>query len=626
MRMFIAALFPPYFPMRRFLLPLLCFFCLIAGPPVAQAALVELPLTLRTQLLQRALARHLQQKEGEAVVFYQEGPSRYLHADRIQFSIRGQQPHFTCHGRAGLGFSLLGITPVGLQWSGSIDLTLQPYVDDHWQLRYRILDSALFDDEGKRPTITGFVWDLIKKFLHPRLEQFSLDLAMPKEEISAVLAACTTPEEAEQLAVVLRTLTVGPVRVDPTGFVVPLFLTVDESRLAPPPLPAQAPLQPEEIEAFLRVLEPWDAFLVFVIKNAATDLVDAMMREELFDLLISSRYQLLPILSGETAADPDDPLRALFVAAWQELRAIIEHAEDRGLIQGQPLRYMTFINAGDALITLDKAAPGLGMRISSDGLRRWARTLKPGATEDPLRFDWTVDPQLRELFNFAPEPEPEATEQPNSRNFFDFFLSSAWAADSATPPRLDRWVPHLEELLDYQQLMEALIATVAEEEIRREKLDSRYAEVFRHLVPTTALIESCWRQYVRQGKEISYLKSKVGSIGLMQVNQNVWRGFYDVERLRWEVGYNTRAGAQILMRYLKKYGIAVEKKNQDLQTGIRATYAVYNAGPRAANRFMKTDGQQAKSALDRKFWNTYQAIASGGVVNLSSCKVDLPDA
>jgi hypothetical protein len=82
-----------------------------------------------------------------------------------------------------------------------------------------------------------------------------------------------------------------------------------------------------------------------------------------------------------------------------------------------------------------------------------------------------------------------------------------------------------------------------------------YDAIYRHLMPTTALIESCWRQYVVRGGKVTYLRSAAASVGIMQINQRVWRGFYDVEKLRWDTAYNVRAGAQILMRYVKDYAI-----------------------------------------------------------------------
>ncbi|MBI4791192.1 MAG: hypothetical protein HY789_00225, partial [Deltaproteobacteria bacterium] len=446
--------------MNRFIRLCTIIVCLLAAPAGLMAATIELPLTLRTALLQQTLAMHINPEPGKPAVLFQEGPYRYLHTERPQLNIRNGQPHFSAHIIASFGTNVLGVMPMGMIWSGSIDMTLAPYVDEQWQLRYRIVDSALYDDAGVKPMMTGLVWDLVKRFLHPRLEKYSLDLSPPQQEIIAFLRACASPAEAAQLDATLNSIAAGVLRVEDTGFVVPLILTVAES---PEPLPiteqpVEAPLTPVELENFQKALEPWDAFLVFVIKNAGMDFVDAQMREQLFDLLISSRYQLLPILTGEVRPDAGDPLRALFVEAWHDLRLIIEEAEQRGLIQQQAIRYMTFVNAGDALLTLDAAAPNLGMQISSDGLRRLARTLQPSAVEDPLRFDWEVDPVLRDLFKFAPEPAPApesvVLEPSLSRRLLDFLMPIAYAAEPDLFKSLDRWVPQSqEELAEYQQLL-----------------------------------------------------------------------------------------------------------------------------------------------------------------------------
>ena len=615
--------------MNRFIRLCTIIVCLLAAPAGLMAATIELPLTLRTALLQQTLAMHINPEPGKPAVLFQEGPYRYLHTERPQLNIRNGQPHFSAHIIASFGTNVLGVMPMGMIWSGSIDMTLSPYVDEQWQLRYRIADSALYDDAGVKPMMTGLVWDLVKRFLHPRLEKYSLDLSPPQQEIIAFLRACASPAEAAQLDATLNSIAAGVLRVEDTGFVVPLKLTVAEST-EPLPIteqPVEAPLTPVELENFQKALEPWDAFLVFVIKNAGMDFVDAQMREQLFDLLISSRYQLLPILTGEVRPDAGDPLRALFVDAWHDLRLIIEEAEQRGLIQQQAIRYMTFVNAGDALLTLDAAAPNLGMQISSDGLRRLARTLQPSAVEDPLRFDWEVDPVLRDLFKFAPEPEPEpesvVLEPSLSRRLLDFLIPIAYAAEPDLFKSLDRWVPQSQELEAYQQLLAKLLQSIVEEELQRGELDARYSVIFQHLVPTTALMESCWRQFVDVHGQVTYLRSQAGSIGLMQINQNVWRGIYNVERLRWEVAYNTRAGVQILLRYLKQYGITVAEKSNNPNYAPRATYSVYNAGPKAARRFMKKESTSREKRVDDKFWTIYQGVAAGGNVDLSDCNVDI---
>lgn len=629
----------------RFIMICTVLLCLFALPSRLTAATkVELPLTLSTALLHNSLARYLNPEIDKPAVLYQEGPYRYLYSDQPRLYIRGGQPHFSSRILANLGFKFLGIWPVALKWNGSIDMTLSPYVDEQWQLRYHIVDSIIYDNAGAKPMISGFVWNLTKRFLHPRLENFSLDLSMPQQEIVAFLRACASPAEMAQVDAILKTITAGTLRIDVNGIVVPLMLTVPNGQLgAEMPVAAEAPLDSAEIEGFQKVLEPWDAFLVFVIKSAGGDFVDAKMREQLFDLLISSRYQLLPILAGEVSLEGGDPLRALFVDAWHQLRLVIEEAEERGLIQEQPLRYMTFVNAGDALLALDAAVPRLGMQITSDGLRRLARTLQPAGTGDPLYFDWEVDPALRELFLFEPEPEPEPEPVPEtdpeadpvpdavpaevlpslSQRLLDFLVPLVYAEEAASSRSLNRWVPRPEELEQYQQLIGRLLQSIADEELQRSNLDPRYAAIFQHLVPSTALIESCWRQFVSEGGQVTFLRSSAGSIGLMQINQNVWRGFYNLERLRWEVPYNIRAGSQILMRYLKQYGIAVADKNGDPGYAPRSTYSVYNAGPRAARRFMKKNTTSREKRVDERFWEIYQGIEAGGTVDLSSCDIDI---
>jgi soluble lytic murein transglycosylase-like protein len=120
---------------------------------------------------------------------------------------------------------------------------------------------------------------------------------------------------------------------------------------------------------------------------------------------------------------------------------------------------------------------------------------------------------------------------------------------------------------------------------------------------------------------VSYLRSQSGSIGIMQINQVVWRGFYDVQRLRWDTAYNVRAGAQILMRYTKDYAIPYALKSGDPNHAPRAVYAVYNAGPRAVGRFAKSPPHPREQRVDEHLWKLYQGISSGAQPDLRSCSV-----
>jgi hypothetical protein len=101
----------------------------------------------------------------------------------------------------------------------------------------------------------------------------------------------------------------------------------------------------------------------------------------------------------------------------------------------------------------------------------------------------------------------------------------------------------------------------------------------------------------------------------------VWRGFYDVEKLRWDTAYNMRAGAQILMRYVKDYAIPYAQKKGEPDHVARAAYAVYNAGPRAVGRFAKVEPHPREKRVDDHLWTLYRGVAAGGQADLRTCGV-----
>src|SRR4029078_2395960 len=132
----------------------------------------------------------------------------------------------------------------------------------------------------------------------------------------------------------------------------------------------------------------------------------------------------------------------------------------------------------------------------------------------------------------------------------------------------------------------------------------------------------CGRQFVVRAVKVTCLRSQSHSVCIMQVNQKVWRGFYDVERLRWDTAYNLRAGSQILARYVKSYAIPYAQKHGDDASSIpRAAYAVYNAGPGAVGRFAKEKRHPREARVDDKLWSLYQGIAAGSQVDLASCGI-----
>jgi hypothetical protein len=573
-----------------------CFFLLAPG---ALAATLELPLHIPLDAIGEAL--------GPQLVF-REGPCRHVRVEKPRVEVVDDTLRLTGPGSGSLGVELAGSCQSAAVWRGTVQLTLQPWLDQAGRLRMRILDSRLSDARHRGAAL---IWDLSKRRVHPRLERFGYDIGALRANLISIVRSVAPPEQSVELESALTQLRIGQPRVAATGVVVPIALEVPPSWLTPPPvnLPT-APLTEAELDALDKALQPWDAFLAYTVKQLALDNEDSALRQRLFTLLLESRHELAAILSGEFRT-VGDPVRALFIDAWTELRTILADA-----------RYAVFVDAGDALLAIDVAAPGLGMRLSADGLRQLARTLRPGSTADPLEYDWAVDPQLGALFGI--ESPPPAEPPTPGRSWLDFFVTRAYAAAGMQP--LDPWAPSRQELAAYEARIGALLRRTSAAELQKTTLAEPYDAIYRSLLPATALIESCWRQYERRGSEVRYVRSGSGSVGIMQINQRVWRGFYDVQRLRWDTLYNMRAGAQILMRYVKDYAIPYAERSGDLNHVPRAAYAVYNAGPRAVGRFNKVPPHPREARVDERLRSLFDGFAAGGQADLRDCAVTTASA
>lgn len=593
----------------------------IAAAPCALAAQVEIPLRVPLALVGKALAAQLAASTAKPGEVYREGPCRYLNLEPPKVEEFEGKLRLTSPGTAALGLEMLGKCQNAADWRGSVQLTLVPRIDSAGILRVRIVDSKLIDVRGS-DSRAPLIWELSKSQLHPRLERFAYDLGASRAALLAIVRDVAPPEQSAAMEQALQRLEVKDPRIEKTHVVVPIAFEIADAWLAPPPAAATsaAPLTEAELDALEKALEPWDAFLVYALREIAVDARSEALRKRLFTLLLDSRYRLADILAGDAVAH-GDPARALFIDTWNDLHAILVDAQRDGLLDPSLVRYALFIDAGDALVALEKAAPGLGMRLSADSLRRLARSLRPGETADPLSVDWSEDRQLHQLFGVEElrDPQPPSGPASKPRSELDFFIRVA-AESAVDEPALDPWIPKQDELELYEKRVGTLLRETAASELQQSGL-AAHAKLYTSLVPTTALIESCWRQYVVRAGKVTFLRSQSSSVGIMQINQRVWRGFYNVERLRWDTRYNIRAGAQILARYVKDYAIPYAERTGRPDVIPRAAYAVYNAGPRAVARFDKKPPHPREARVDEKLWSVYKGIAAGGQADLKTCSV-----
>jgi hypothetical protein len=507
-------------------------------------------------------------------------------------------------GEARLGTAVGGVCLAPWSWRGSVEVFEEPRLDGH-ALRFVVVDSNLYDEAHRKGLTTGLLWDVVKAHVQPRFEAVRIDLEQPFAELRAWLPL-VLPGSEERLDRLVASLAVRDPRVLADAVEVTLAFAVEPRARPPAPEPA---LTPEELRRWQERWQRWDAFLTFVVKRFAGD-ASGELRAAVLAALLDARYDLLAALAPPSPGAPD-PVPALFVRTWERLAPVLRR-EARGLPAETALRYTSFIAAGDALLALTRLGPEVGLDISADGLRRLARMVDPAAPGDPVAFSEEVDPELRRLFGFPPLPPPEVPagveepETPASSGPDAWLEGTAWAAG---PEALAPWLPDAGDLEAYLARVRSVLER-AQQDALDDDVAADLVPIYHRLVPATAWQESCWRQFVRARGRIVPLESAVGSVGIMQVNVHVWRGLYAPRGLHWDVAYNARAGAEILLYYFRD----AARGDRDPGSLVRATYAMYNAGPQARRTRSRGVARVAEA-----LWQKYEALGAAGPRAVAAC-------
>jgi hypothetical protein len=389
--------------------------------------------------------------------------------------------------------------------------------------------------------------------------------------------------------------------------------------------------QPKRTATRRESAELWDSFLTHIVKQAASETPDPELRGGFFGALIEGRFDVVSVLSA-VGGEKIDPLRQLFQSSWPRLAPLFEQLSD-SLPSEAGQSWRSLLDAGNALREAGKVGGQLTGELAARGLT--PETLRELAAlvgvKDPLTYDTALDPRLREVFGFgAPLAGPLAASSAPAA--FDWLVAAAHATDAeadgditALAKGLNGWVPTAADVNAYLPLMRSLLLQTAAKALVAKPLEPRFHALYEDLVLATAWQESCWRQFIRNRKGvIAPIQSGVGSVGLMQINQKVWRGFYDLPGLNQDVAYNAAAGAEILRHYLRDYAV---KKGEDTATGdtdnlARATYAVYNGGPGHLRRYRDPKARADLKAIDAAFWAKYQEIKAGGELGVVRCYTD----
>ncbi|MBV8454199.1 MAG: lytic transglycosylase domain-containing protein, partial [Deltaproteobacteria bacterium] len=252
-------------------------------------------------------------------------------------------------------------------------------------------------------------------------------------------------------------------------------------------------------------------------------------------------------------------------------------------------------------------APPIGAASSGEGTSRLNVPSTASITASPLAAPFSILPSG--LCLLTPAPAYAADFAPGTQ---------VHTAEILTLGRkLHAVVASERNALPYRYEISQLLDLTARYQLQDNAADASVQRLWPILVKAAAWQESCWRQFVMQHRRVWYLESQTGDIGLMQVNKYVWRGFYSLARLRWDIVYNLSAGTDILQRFLTGASSHFHSDNPVMLA--RAAYAAYNGGPNAYDRWRQPQEPPALRAIDQAFWLKYRAIEAGQAFNILSC-------
>lgn len=586
----------------------------------AGAAEVRIPITLDSAFLNRVLINKAFSADGGIATPWNDGTGcNYLVLKDPVITITEGTVVLLSRGEARVGKPLTDTTCLTLlDWKGFLQTEQVPRIDpDGSRVRFKVSDSKLLDENMKERLKSKTVWSWVKKHAHPELERVELDLSAVVQDVGALLPEFLSDVENTRMQTLVESMRLDGVRYGADTVITDLIMSVEDSEIGattPSTSDAEPVLNESELEQWQERWQAWDSFVTYTVKELAGASSSRATRSELLSVMLQARLELDSMLAKPVSVDRD-PLRDLFTRSWQRLTPLMQNVSNN-MPTKSAIQLFGFIAAGDALAALDKLGPVTGMEISVAGLRRLARMV--ALTEnanDPFstRTD-EVDPSLRDLFDFGPPIEEPDELVP--QGLLDRIIAPAYADFSAdrllskqlnkiivTPKNARRYVPMVSELL-----VQTLDAT-----LQKKPLDAEFFDIARPMVLATAWQESCFRQHVRKGNKMIPLRSKAGAVGLMQVRPSVWRGFYKPSALRNDIGYNARAGTEILLHYMKDYVIAKgeHKREGGIDNVVRATYATYNGGPGHLKRYRRNSTSNNLRKIDKAFWNKFQKIRDG---------------
>lgn len=626
------------------LLPALIFFSSLQVH--ASTETVSLPLSIDYQLLKSIIIKTAYTDDGQTAILLNENDGcQKITISKPTIREKNAQILFETKLHIVAGTYMMNNCVLPVEWEGYLALVQKPIVDSKWNLSFETVDSILYDNHHRPSKITGIVWDLVKTQVYEYIESITIRLAPPILEAKSILVEMLPLDLQVPVQIMLESMRPGKINPAPEALQIGILTEVvkinDEGKKI-----ERERISEKNLDVLMDTWEAWDSFLVHLITSLSNEPVPESDRQILLDALLETRYRFVTdFLNGTVERDF---VREQFMSTWEKVSPVFRNqlGDDPS---SAPFGYLAFFTAADALSALDKIGPTVGIEISRNGLIRLARLL---AEDKSLTLEYRpgVNSELRNVLGLGDAPDAsgpvttreeldieneeidfnEKIDSKFKRLIMPFMCRSAWAgADKTTITFKDiiPWVFSKKNPDTYVDRIKALLEEASDAALGNSKIQERYYDLYRRIVISTAWQESCFRQFRVRKRKVTYLLSyNRTSVGLMQINERVWRGMYDPHHLRWNIQYNAAAGCEILELYLRKYALDRIKKRKpemtiDKDTFARIVYAMYNGGPDQFEKVLQRKKEGTFYSSDKLYFEKYSWVKNRQWENIGKCLI-----
>ena len=629
-------------PLRCTCTLLLAALCLLVAAGV-RAESLRLPLTVDLPLLRTLIVQQAYPIPGEKASILNMGQGcNQIALLSPRVSVDQGYLRYQTGVAIKWGTPVMGACVTPFTWEGSVVLWQRPRINGQWQLSFETVNSVVLDTTGRQIKAVDLLWNLIKDHVHGYLGRIAINLAPPVQDMQASLLPMFGPGQQAMGQRFLASMRPEQPVVQADGVQLHILAEIDlpPRTEAPPP----APVNQQDYARVIELWHSWDAFLIFQLKQFTEYPLSEDDRQILLDTMLTARYEFSSAIAEQQVST--EFIRGQFLRGWTQLAPVFRnHLPKRR--KNNLLGYLAFFTASDALRVLDQLGPAVGLEINADGFRRLAAMISPTPYQEADPDSEEVDPELRKALGLDPLPEEElpsdqpvpVTEptdrEPTScappagwRHLAGLFApAQAWAAGTGQASREDirRWTAELTPADTLLPRVQEVLQEAAARQHQRLAKGAGRTDWFDRMVLASAWQESCFRQFHIDRNTITFLLSYNNtSVGIMQVNEKVWRGVYNTRQLRWNIAYNSRAGCEILSLYLRDY-LLKKKAPMDLTSakGQRFLagwlYALYNGGPGQRNPFVSRYNSGKMYRSEQLFLAKYDTVVKGNWMDRVHC-------